>query len=132
MDLILMITCEAEGRDGTEPGLESGHGVCSLTLLTTSSLTSGSTNWRAVAPLMPMINPYMMQQKPIPPHFFGAVEKNAEDPSLSPAPASLLPPDCGSHGDPGANCPIQWATGCLPGDPSPPSKDRKSLLIPSP
>lgn len=42
MHLILMITREAEGRD--EPGLEHGHGVCTLTLLTTSSQTSGPTN----------------------------------------------------------------------------------------
>lgn len=71
--------------------------MCSLILLTTSSLTSGPTNSRAVAPLTPTINPYVMQQKPIPPHFFGVVGKNAEEcipiscPSL-PAPSRLWIP----------------------------------------
>lgn len=60
MDLIMMIICEAEARNGTEPGLKSGHGECRLTQLTAPVLASGPTNWRAVAPLMTMINPYMM------------------------------------------------------------------------
>lgn len=74
MELMLKITCEAKGRDGTEPALVSGHGVCSLTLLTTSSVTSGPANWRAVTPLMLTINPYMMQQKQVSPRFFRVVE----------------------------------------------------------
>lgn len=39
-----MIVCEARGRDGTEPEMKSGHGMCSLTLLA----ASGPTNWSAV------------------------------------------------------------------------------------
>lgn len=132
VDPITMITCEAEGRNGTEPDLKNGHGECRLTQLTASILASGPTNWRAVAPLMPMINPYMMSQKPIPAHFFRMMEDNAEDPSLSPVPASLIPPDSEFHWDPVANSPTQWTICCLSGDVPPPSKDRNSLLTLSP
>lgn len=57
--------------------------------------------------------------------------QSTEDPFLLPAPAFLLPPDSASHGDPGANFPIQKYAGCLCEAPSPPSKDRQSLLTPS-
>lgn len=102
-----LITYEAEGRAGTQPRLESERGACSLTLLTTSSLTLGPTNWRIVAPLILAMNLYMMQQKPIPCNFFGVLKNNAEDPSLPSDPVSLLLPDWEYQGDCGENCPIQ-------------------------